>query len=278
MMSIFLALLLLSSLDQGRAVKDSSGEIVELDLTDTWVSDADMAKVAQLGHLRKLDLSHTKITDRGMELLAPLENVTDLNCYYAEYLTEDGVAHLRNWKRLERLNLRGTKVTSKVFDSVAKMTNLRSLDIGFTQIEDEGFEQLSALPKLERLAIGGNRLSGAALTMLKLLPSLVDLDVGGIQRVDSGLWGLPLTDENLERIGELKQLRSLSLAGATLADRGVDRPGHPEAERSEPLNLSKLVTLENLRRLDVSRLPVNAESLAPLRARLPILRIRGAPW
>ncbi len=252
-MTILCALLLLYSLDEGKPVKDAAGEIVELDLSGAWVSDADMAQVAQLRHLRKLDLSHTRITDSGLEHLKPLENVTDLDCYYAEYLTEEGVAHLRNWKHLERLNLRGTKVTSKVL----------------------GFEQLSALPKLERLAIGGNRLSGAALTMLKLLPSLVDLDVGGIQRVDSGLWGLPLTDDNLERISELKQLRSLSLAGATLADRGVDKPGHPEAERSEPLNLSKLVTLENLRRLDLSRLPVDAETLAPLRARLPKLRIRG---
>jgi len=274
-MTILCALLLLYSLDEGKPVKDAAGEIVELYLSGAWVSDADMAQVAQLRHLRKLDLSHTRITDSGLEHLKPLENVTDLDCYYAEYLTEEGVAHLRNWKHLERLNLRGTKVTSKVFESLAKLTSLRSLDIGFTQIEDEGFEQLSALPKLERLAIGGNRLSGAALTMLKLLPSLVDLDVGGIQRVDSGLWGLPLTGENLERISELKQLRSLSLAGATLADRGVDRPGHPEAERSEPLNLSKLVKLENLQRLDVSRLPVNAETLAPLGARLPNLKIRG---
>jgi Leucine-rich repeat (LRR) protein len=230
-----------------------------------------MAKVAQLRYLRKLDLSHTKITDRGMELLAPLENVTDLNCYYAEYLTEDGVAHLRNWKHLERLNLRGTKVTSKVFDSLAKLTSLRSLDIAFTQIEDEGFDTLSALTKLESLAIGGNRLSGAALPLLKLLPSLVDLDVGGLQRVDSGLWGLPLTDENLARIAELKQLRALNLADATLADRGVDRPGSPEAERSELRDLSKLASLVNLERLDLSRLPVTAESLQPL-SKLPKLR------
>jgi internalin A len=270
-MPIVLALLLLYSLDEGKPLKDAAGEVVELDLTGTWVSDADMAKVAQFRHLRKLDLSHTKITDSGLEHLKSLENVTDLNCYYAEYITEDGIAHLRNWKRLERLNLRGTRVTSKVFDSLAKLTSLRWLDIGFTQIEDEGFEQLSALSKIERLAIGGNRLSGAALPLLKLLPSLVDLDVGGIQRVDSGLWGLPLTDENLARIAELKQLRSLSLAGATLADRGVDRPGHPEAERSEFRDLSKLAELENLERLDLSRLPVTEETLRPL-ARLPKLR------
>ena len=270
-MPFLLALLLLSSLDEGKPVKDAAGQIVELDLTGTWVTDADMAKVAQLRHLRKLDLSQTRITDSGLEHLKSLENVTDLTCYYAEFLTEDGISHLRNWKRLERLNLRGTKVTSKVFDRLAKLTSLRSLDIAFTQIEDEGFEQLSALTKMESLAIGGNRLSGAALPLLKLLPALVNLDVGGIQRVDSGLWGLPLTSENLARIAELKQLRSLSLAGATLSDRGVDRPGHPEAERSELRDLSKLADLVNLERLDLSRLPVTAEDLRPL-ARLAKLR------
>src|SRR6266404_1496208 len=116
MMPIVLALLLLSSLDQGRPVKDSSGEIVELDLTGAWVSDADMAKVAQLRHLRKLDLSHTKITDTGLEHLASLGNVTELTCYYAKCMSVDGVAHRRNWKHLKRFNLRGTKVTRKVFD------------------------------------------------------------------------------------------------------------------------------------------------------------------
>ena len=107
-MTILLALLLLASLDEGKPVKDAAGEIVELDLTGTWVSDADMAKVAKLRHLRKLDLSQTKITDSGMEHLKWLENVTDLSCYYAEFLTKDGIAHLGNWKRLERLNLRGS--------------------------------------------------------------------------------------------------------------------------------------------------------------------------
>jgi len=59
-MPILFALLLLYSLDEGKPVKDAAGETVELDLTGTWVSDADMAKVAQLRHLRKLDLSQTR--------------------------------------------------------------------------------------------------------------------------------------------------------------------------------------------------------------------------
>ncbi|NJO32838.1 MAG: hypothetical protein HC869_06550, partial [Rhodospirillales bacterium] len=53
---------------------------------------------------------------------------------------------LRDWKHLERLSLRGTKVTSEVFEHLAHITSLRSLDLGFTQIEDEGFEHLANLP------------------------------------------------------------------------------------------------------------------------------------
>ena len=274
-MNFLLAFLLTLSIEGARTVKDAKGNIVELDLTSTWVTDADLTKVAQMRHLRKLDLSHTRVTDAGLEQLKSLENVVELNCYYAERLTEDGIAHLRGWKHLERLSLRGTKVTSEVFEHLAHLTSLRSLDLGFTQIEDEGFEQLASLARLEKLYIGGNRLSGSCLLLLKQLPALVDLDVSGIQRVDSGLWGLPLTEENLARIGQLRQLRALNLAGATLADRGVDRPGHPEAERAELRDLTALAGLINLERLDLSRQPVTAEAISGLSAlpRLQELRL-----
>jgi len=274
-MNFLLAFLLTLSIDGARTVKDAQGNIIELDLTSSWVTDGDLAKVAQMRHLRKLDLSHTRVTDAGLEQLKSLENVVELNCYYAERLTEDGIAHLRGWKHLERLSLRGTKVTSEVFEHLAHLTSLRSLDLGFTQIEDEGFEQLASLARLEKLSIGGNRLSGSCLLLLKQLPALMDLDVSGIQRVDSGLWGLPLTEENLARIGQLRQLRALNLAGATLADRGVDRPGHPEAERAELRDLTALGGLINLERLDLSRQPVTAEAISGLSAlpRLQELRL-----
>jgi internalin A len=263
-MNFLLAFFLTLSVDGARIVKDAQGNIVELDLTSTWVTDGDLAKVAQMRHLRKLDLSHTRVTDAGLEQLKGLENVVELNCYYAERLTEDGIAHLRGWKHLEHLSLRGTKVTSQVFEHLAHLVNLRRLDLGFTQIEDEGFEQLASLSRLEKLSIGGNRLSGSCLLLLKQLPALVDLDVSGIQRVDSGLWGLPLTEENLTRVGQLRQLQTLNLSGATLADRGVDRPGHPEAERAELRDLSALSGLINLQRLDLTRQPVTAEALGGL--------------
>ncbi len=259
--------------DDGRIGANSA------DYAHTWITDADLAPAGQLAELWRIDLSHTKITDLGLEHLKNLQNVIDLNCLFAEYITEDGIAHLSGWKKLERLNLRGTKVTSKVFDHLAKLAALRVLDLSSSQIDDEGFENLASLGKLESLAIGANRLNGSALPFLKLLPNLKKLDVSGIQRVDSGLWGLALTDSNLGQLGGLTQLTELDLSGANLADRGVDRPGHPEAERSELKDLSKLRGLVNLKKLDLSRTPVTAGTLETIAAlpNLQELRLGYAP-
>jgi Leucine-rich repeat (LRR) protein len=255
----------------GRSAQDAAGHIVSVDLASTWITDADLARVAGLPQLHRLDLSHTRISDVGMEYLKSLPAVSELNLYFAEFITDDSIASLKTWSRLERLDLRGTRVTSRVFEYLGHLTGLKSLDLSHTQIDDEGFEELAALTRLEDLAIGANRLSGACLSLLKGLPSLRRLDVGGIQRVDSGLWGIALTDDNLQRLADLTQLEALSLAGANLSDRGIDRPGQPEAIRTELRDLSKLVKLVNLRTLDISGTPVSDDALRPL-ASLPNLR------
>ena len=94
---------------------------------------------------------------------------------------------------------------------------------------------------------------------------------GGIQRVDSGLWGLALTDYNLGRLAALTQLESLKLSGANLSDRGIDRPGQAEAMRTELRDLSPLGKLLNLQMLDLSGTPVLGDALRVLES-LPRLR------
>ncbi|MFN7937279.1 MAG: hypothetical protein U0R19_28395 [Bryobacteraceae bacterium] len=247
----------------------------EVDLSHTWVTDADLVRIGRMAEVERLDLSHTKVTDAGLQHLKDLRNVRELNLYYAEYISEDGLAFLKKWTKLERLNLRGARVTSKIFEHLAGLPNLRELDLAFTEITDEGFDQLMELPRLEKLAIGGNRLTGEGLNVLRQISTLRDLDVSGTQRVDSGLWGLSLTEENLARIGALRQLRRLNLAAATISDRGVDRPGHPEAERSDLRDLSALRGLVELEYLDLSRQPVSAATLQSIASlpRLATLRL-----
>lgn len=268
---LILAVLPLFSLDQARLTRDSEGNVIEGDFTSTWISDADLDTVAAMPKLRVLRLGQTKIGDTGLERLRALREVRELDLYYAEYITEDGLAHLRGWKRLEKLNLRGTRVTSKVFAHLGALTGLRWLDVAFTQVDDEGFDELLKLGALEHLALGGNRLAGSCLAALKSMPALTSLDAGGTQRVDSGLWGLALNEQNLTRIAGLKGLRRLSLAAATINDRGIDKPGHPEAERTDLRDLAALRALPALEFLDLSRQPVTAESIRTLRG-MPALR------
>ena len=99
---------------------DVAGETIGVDLSNTWVTDADLAKVARLSHLQRINLAYTRITDQGLEHLAPLENVKSLNLYYAESVTELGIAHLKHWKNLEHLDVRSTKVTSTLFEHIAR--------------------------------------------------------------------------------------------------------------------------------------------------------------
>ena len=87
----------------GRCVHNAAGETIGVDLSNTWVTDADLAKLARLPQLQSINLAYTKITDQGLEHLAPLKNVKVLNLYYAESVTDQGIAHLKHWKNLEYL-------------------------------------------------------------------------------------------------------------------------------------------------------------------------------
>src|SRR5882757_6308620 len=105
----------------GRASTDTAGHVISANLGSTWITDVDLQRIGELAYLRELDLSHTMITDVGLEHLRNLRRVTRLSLYYAEYFSDSGIAHLAEWKSLERLDLHGTKVTSKVFEHIARL-------------------------------------------------------------------------------------------------------------------------------------------------------------
>jgi hypothetical protein len=194
--------------------------------------------------------------------LAKLENVAVLKLQFAEFLTATDMGHLAGWKNLRALDLRGTRADSGVFERLAVHRSLEFVDISSTEVDDEGFEELAALTKLRELRCGANRLGGLALTVLKTVAALRRLDVGGYQRVDSGLWGLALNEQNLGRLGGLTELESLTLRGAKLADRGSDRPGSDLAIKKEIVGLEGLAPLTKLKALDLGDLPIKSADLA----------------
>jgi hypothetical protein len=201
----------------GAVERDPSGRIVAVDLSQSWITDADLARVAALGRIERLDLSGTRISDLGLAELEPLQGVRELKLRFAEFISEGGLARLQGWRDLEALDLRGTQTRSLVFEHIAGMSSLKRLDLSHTRITDEGFDRLVDLQGLEELSIGSNRLDGSALDSLKLLPKLRVLDVRGVQRVDSGIWGLALNLENLRRLGEAARRSPMSAPTAPAA-------------------------------------------------------------
>lgn len=229
---------------------DPGEDLKAVSLPYAWVTDDDLGRIPRLRDVERLDLSLTLITDAGMEQLKALENVRDLNLFAVEQITDTAVAYLRGWRKLERLNLRGTDVTDTALEYIGQITSLRSLDVSYTQITNNGLEFLSSLPALEELVLGGNKVTGAGLRVLKLLPSLRTLSLSGAQKRNSGTWSVSLTDLDLDAIGTLKGLRVLDLAGVRITDAGVAR----------------LKPLGSLAAIDLSRTDVSAVGLKQLSA------------
>src|SRR6185295_4309291 len=141
---------------------------------------------------------------------------------FAEQISDEGAAVVKNWKHLKRLNLRGTKITDSTLEFLSGVPTLESLDVGWAQITDTGLEHLSSLVNLHRLTMGGNKLTDTSLQFLRQMPQLEYLDIGGTQRTDSGLWSLLLSDTGMQSIAAVTELKELRMTGTAVTGRGLE--------------------------------------------------------
>jgi Leucine-rich repeat (LRR) protein len=262
----------------GTVVRDKQGQITGLDLRSSWVTDSDLREIAALPHLASLNLSLTRITDRGMKELKNAPGITDLDLRYAEQITDEGVSAIRGWKKLRRLNLRGTKITDMTLGHLAGLPTLEMLDIGFVQFTDSGLENLALLPKLKELSIGGNKLTDSGLRFLRQVTGLTYLDVSGEQRTDSGLWSVSITELGVDSIATLKELRELRMNRSAISGgwleklkplQKLERLSLQDTKRLGDDAVARLESFPNLRWLDLKRSGISENALAELRRAMP---------
>lgn len=211
-----LAVLALIARAGGVVTPDEQGNVVTVDLRASWISDGELAELAKLPTMRALDLSMTRVTDAGLRHLRAASGLEDVNLYYAELITDEGLGAARGWPRLKRLNLRGTKASDNALEYLSATPDLEWLDLGFSQITDSGLYRLGGLSKLTTLVLGGNKLTETGLAAISGLPGLERLDLGGKQRTDSGLWSVSISEAGAEVLGRMTGLKELRLAGATI--------------------------------------------------------------
>ncbi len=193
----------------GAAITDAQGRVTAVNLRGSWVNDADLRSLNDLPYLTKLDLSLTHITDQGMQEIKDLKGITDLSLYFAEYVTDEGIAAIKGWKKLKTLNLHGTKVGDVGLEHIANIITIESLNVGSTLMTDVGLERLTNLTNLHQLTMGGNELGDAGLQALRQLPGLTYLDLSGRQGTDKNVWTIAMSDAGLNAVLTLKQLKEL---------------------------------------------------------------------
>jgi Leucine-rich repeat (LRR) protein len=257
----------------GTVARNAQGLVSTISLRGTWVTDTDLRRLNRYSALSVLDLSLTHITDGGMQEIKNLRSVTDFSLYFAEYVTDEGVAAIKDWKRLKRLNLHGTKAGDTALEHIAGLTLLESLDVGSTLMTDVGLERLTSLTNLRTLTMGGNELGDAGMQALRQMPNLTYLDLSGRQGNDKNVWSIAMSNTGLQAVLTLKNLRELRFACVSTAV-GIEgtKLGEVSTLSVTPEWLEQLKSLTRLERLKLQGCGrINDEAVAALIA-MPSLR------
>jgi internalin A len=288
----------------GSVIRDAAGRITGVDLRASWVTDTDLRKLLQLPNLSYLDLSLTRITDQGMQEIKGLTGIVDLNLNFAEYVTDEGLAAIKDWKKLKRLNVQGAKISDTTLDHISGITTLESLNAGSAMVTDVGLERLTTLPNLKELSIGGNKLSDNGLQALRQMPGITYLNLNGRQGTDANIWAISMSQVGLEAILSLKELRELHF-GCTSLGVGIEGTRFatvsnmevgirwleklkslPKLEtlmlqsctRVDDEAVKALAALPNLREVDLKGTAVSEKGVAILRAAKPKAQIYYGKW
>jgi hypothetical protein len=275
----------------GKVERNAQGKVVRVTLRGSWVNDAEMLRLAQMPDLEQLDLSHTRITDEGLLRLKPAPKIRDLNLFYAEWITDQGMTAIRGWKHLKRLNVRGTRISDGTLEIISGITGLESLDIANTQFTDNGLEHLITLVQLKELAMGGGRRGISKLSVLRMLPTLTHLDLGGARPVPPDMPGRAnagpgIPEETLRALAELKDLRVLKLGHSAITASGlktlsalekVEKLGLEGCRRIEDAAAAELVNWKSLKYLDLQDTQVTPNGVDALRKARPGLEVLIVP-
>ncbi|MBL7152542.1 MAG: hypothetical protein ISS79_02405 [Phycisphaerae bacterium] len=237
--------------DAGMAHLANMRSLRKLNIASSQITDRGLAHLKQIKTLERLELPQDQkgITDAGLAHIAELPNLRSLQIsrihfndskMNKEYYTDAGLAELATCRRLEDLSLGSIGITDAGVEHVAKLTNLKSLNLfGCDNITDAGLANLRGLKSLKSLSVTGGEITIAGLNGLKSLSCLerirVDdfrrggavLDLSGMPNLEDLMLyferesGEAFTDADLACLSGLKRLNNLQIGPRNYTDKGV---------------------------------------------------------
>jgi Leucine-rich repeat (LRR) protein len=262
------------------------------------IGDPGLPYLAGLTALEELNLAGTKIKGDGLIALKGLTKLTKLLLPEKKMLTGPQLVAIAGLGNLEFINCAIAEPSHPRLAAVAKMTNLKQLDISGVTLTNRKLAYLKNLSALESLTLGNEgELTDRGLENLKGLTALQKLTIPNFRGTNAGLvnlrglsnlkilklWGPQITDlGNLSSLGQLERatLDGLNIKnGALAAFRGSEKL-HEIFSADTPLTdkaFDQLAEVKNLEFADLSRTKVTDAGLGKLNGleELRGLRLEG---
>jgi hypothetical protein len=123
-----------------------------------------LAPLTDLHRLEALDIGgNPNLSDNDLLTLADLPHLRELSLDRPSWATPTGW----NWRHY----------LDTTAPTLARLTNLETLDLSGTDISDAGVARLTTLRRLKSLHLSGTAITDASLAVFKDLPALIELDV-----------------------------------------------------------------------------------------------------
>jgi internalin A len=214
----------------------------------------------QFRGLKSAELSGLEVSDSDLRHLAALPNLREVKID-ARNLTEEGVAHLRGLKLVEKLTFMGDPTVRQpgeeraypnLWDILAEWHRLQELSLYGIDFGEDDVRKLAPLPNLKRFDFDGEPLTESGVNGIASLTSLEKLSLS-FSDVD---------DRGLKPLGRLTNLRKVQLEKTNVVGPG----------------LAHLATLSELESLDLFGCKITDEGLAFIArfAKLKTLCLDGA--
>jgi internalin A len=257
---------------------DQQGRLIGVDLAGERRSgsDAEIALVVQLPHLRRFRVAGFGVTPAGVQQLAQKTTLEELGLENTQ-IDDQSLAALKNLPRLWSLNLRrSVKLTDGAIGILADFPALTHLYLLETQFSSDALERLSQLPRLRLLDLRNCAgVNAQVLTRLAELPQLADLRLRGYH----------IDDTCLSAVGRFPRLISFTLEESPATPNGFQALARLPLES---LTLFRCTSLTDdalaavvagwtkLRTLSLRDLPLRGTFLSQLRTH-PSLRVLYLP-
>jgi len=200
--------------------------------------------VAKLKSLRYLNLA--AVRDPGLDMnLAHIAGLTDLEeINFEDSLIGDaGLAHLRNMRKLKKLDLFSNPNTGRITDAgiahLKTLTALEEVRLCSECLADSGIIHLADLDSLKKMNLWSSHLTDTGIAAVERMKSLEELDVMCPN----------LTEAGFARLCLCPSLNSLSINRCKVADAG----------------LAHLAKLKSLEYFAIDNTPVTGDGLAVLK-------------